>query len=100
MWVGDGLTAFYPWLIFIAALRSLNIIIAALKYHTFAILHTWGNKGTGLVLFITPLLYVLFSRLEVFYPVCIIALLTAGEETVILITAPTLDVNRRSVFKI
>ncbi|MCG8500157.1 MAG: CDP-alcohol phosphatidyltransferase family protein [Firmicutes bacterium] len=99
IWAGDQLTIFFPWLIVIILIRCANMMIAAYKYHSFVILHTWGNKLTGLLLFITPLVFVTTHRVAILWPVCIIAVLSAVEEGAIHLTANKLDVNRRSIFK-
>ena len=99
IWAGDQLTIFFPWLIAVILIRCASMMIAAHKYHSFVILHTWGNKLTGLLLFITPLVFVTTHRVAILWPVCIIAVLSAVEEGIIHLTADKLDVNRRSLFK-
>jgi len=99
LWMGNKILFFLPWIVVAALIRCANIAIAAYKYHSFAILHTWGNKLTGFLLFITPL-FILYGQSAALWPVCIVAVLSAAEECVIHITSPKLDVNRRSIFKI
>ena len=48
---GDKLRTFLLWIIIIVVVRLANIIIAALKYKSFIILHTWGNKAAGYLFF-------------------------------------------------
>ena len=98
IWMGNKIFIFLPLIIITAVIRCANIAIAAYKYHSFAMLHTWGNKLTGLLLFITPL-FIMYHRLEFPWLVCVIALLTAVEESVIHITSVSLNINRRSIFK-
>lgn len=45
------------WIIIIALIRILSYLLGFIKYHTFASLHTYTNKITGLLLFTTPVLY-------------------------------------------
>lgn len=99
VWVGDRLSTFYPVLLAIVAVRAANLGLAAFKFHTFAILHTWANKATGLLLFVTPVVFIVAPRTEAFYPVCFLALLSAAEESLILIFSSKLELNRRSLFK-
>ena len=99
IWMGNKILIFLPLIIIIACIRVANIAIAAYKYHSFAMLHTWGNKLTGLLLFITPL-FIINQRLELPWLVCVIAVLSAVEESVIHITSASLNINRRSIFKI
>jgi len=97
--MGNKILIFLPLIIIIALIRFANIAIAAYKYHSFATLHTWGNKLTGLLLFTTPL-FIIFHRIEVLWLVCVIAVMSATEEIVIHITSTKLNINRRSIFKI
>lgn len=98
LWLREYIPVFLPWIMTVALLRVINLIIAARKYGKFAILHTWGNKLTGLLLFLTPLLFIAFHRTYLLWPVCMIATLSAVEEAIILVSSKELDVNRRSLF--
>lgn len=95
---GDRIVAFFPWIIIIALIRCINLIIGAYKYHSFVSLHTLGNKFTGFLVFIVPLLFVIFHTTKIFWPVCIIALLSAIEEGIIHLTSHKLNLNRKSIF--
>lgn len=96
-WLGMDLWTFLPWLCLIAGVRVVNLLIAACKYHVFAIIHTWGNKLTGLLLFVAPL-FIGVGALALLWPICLIAAVAAVEEMLIHLTSPTLDLNRRSLF--
>ncbi|MCL6457357.1 MAG: CDP-alcohol phosphatidyltransferase family protein [Gorillibacterium sp.] len=98
LWMKNEILIFLPWILLAAFIRCANLAIAAHKYHTFAILHTWGNKLTGFLLFITPLC-ILYEQSVVLWAVCVIAVLSAAEESVIHITSTRLNINRRSIFK-
>lgn len=98
-WAGKKLTIFILYLLVVFLIRIANIIIAALKYHSFAIIHTWGNKVTGLAVFFTFVLFAFTDDMKVFPPVCILAVLSALEETLIHVTSGKLDLNRKSIFK-
>ena len=95
-WLGDEIYDFLPWLIAIFIIRCGNMAIVAYKHRTFGIIHTWGNKLTGLMLFITPLL-IAFNREWSLLPTCIIGFISSLEETLILLTATGLDLNRKSL---
>ncbi len=99
LWLGNRLAAFFPWLIAIILIRCANLAIAAYKYRTFAILHTWGNKITGFLLFAAPPMFIISRETAVFWPVCVFAALSALEESTIHLTSKTLDLNRQSIFK-
>lgn len=87
-----------PYIIVIVLIRLLNMAICALKFRTFAILHTWGNKATGMLVFVSFGVYILVNAVVAFIPVCVIAALSALEEAVILIRTEKLDLNRKSLF--
>ncbi|RCX23476.1 CDP-diacylglycerol--glycerol-3-phosphate 3-phosphatidyltransferase [Fontibacillus phaseoli] len=95
---GTEILSFAPWIILITLVRCANMAIVAYKYHSFAILHTWGNKLAGLFIFIGPPLFIIYHNPAVFWPACILGILSALEETAVHITAAELNVNRRSIF--
>jgi CDP-diacylglycerol--glycerol-3-phosphate 3-phosphatidyltransferase len=97
-WLGDRLLDLIPWLIIITVVRGLNLVIAAAKFRTFAIIHTWANKATGLALFVSPVIYVVWPQVAIFYVVSGFALLSAVEETLILLTTHEIDLDRRTLF--
>ncbi|MFT8316099.1 MAG: CDP-alcohol phosphatidyltransferase family protein [Clostridium sp.] len=95
---GDNLSVFFPWIIIIVIIRCINLIIAAYKYNSLVSLHTLGNKLAGFLVFISPLLFVTFHTVKIFWPVCIISVLSAIEEGAIHLTTDNLDLNRKSIF--
>ena len=88
------------WLLIILSIRIISIIIVYFKYKMFAILHTFSNKITGLLLFFIPI--VIGSTLENFiiYFVCIIASVSAIEELVINILSKKMEVNIKNIFRV
>ena len=98
LWMGNEVRIFLPWIIIIVLIRCTNLAIAAYKYRSFAILHTWGNKLAGFLLFITPL-FILYRQSVILWFVCFVAILSAAEESIIHLTSPRLNLNRRSIFK-
>lgn len=98
VWAGEDLKDLLPYLAVVILIRFANMAIAALKYHSFAIIHTWGNKLTGILVFISFAVFIIADNVKVFLPVCILAALSALEETVIHLTSSELDLNRRSIF--
>ncbi len=88
---------FHYWAAGIAAVRVISIITAFIKYKTFGMLHTFGNKIAGLMLFLFPL--TIKSNIYL-YLLCIVGSLSAIEELIIHLISKELDVNRKSmVFK-
>jgi CDP-diacylglycerol--glycerol-3-phosphate 3-phosphatidyltransferase len=85
------------WLIAIVILRGFSVIVTFVKFKTFAILHTYGNKLTGLLLFImVPLLVFVDSGLLI-NMLCLTGSVSAVEELLIQLTSKELKVNRRSL---
>lgn len=64
-----------------------------------ASIHTWGNKLAGLVIFAAFGVYVLTDSLVALMPAIAVAGLSALEETLILLTTKTLDLNRKSLMQ-
>lgn len=96
-WMGEGITVYVPLILCIAVIRFINIIIAAYKYHTFAIIHTIGNKLTGLLLFFIPFGW-LTNKAIILWIIGMIALTAALEESIIHLTSKELDLDRKSIF--
>jgi phosphatidylglycerophosphate synthase len=96
LWYGQEVRVFMPWVITTALIRCVNIAIAAYKYRSFAILHTWGNKLTGFLLFMAPL-FIILELTSLLWLACLAAIISAAEETVIHLSSPKLNLNRRSI---
>ena len=75
----------YTWYIvaFVIILRLCSYIVAAVKYHKFASLHTYLNKLTGLIIFTVPYFLKLPIGVHVCFAVTIIAGLASLEELLI-----------------
>ncbi len=87
------------YILLIFGIRIFNVIIGFVKFKTLTMIHTIGNKVSGLLVFLTPVLIILStSKLLPF--ICGIALFSALEETVILIISNknTINLNRKSIF--
>lgn len=86
------------WIVAIALLRSVSILVAMIKFKTFASIHTYANKATGLILFSLPLLLPYINKEILIIVGCAVASFTAIEELIIQISSKTLDLNRKSFF--
>lgn len=98
IWAGEEMLLLLPYIAAIAAIRFINLAIAAARFHRFAVIHTYANKATGLIVFISLGVYILTNAIVAFVPVCVIAALSALEETLILSTSKELDLDRKSIF--
>lgn len=97
MWA--ELKPFLPCLLIVLFIRLVNMAIALRKFHQVVFgLHTWGNKLTGLAVYVSPLLLLVFKPAHVILPAFGISVLAALEETAIHLISPRVDLNRKSLF--
>ena len=97
LWTGTELLRYLPLFTAVALIRGINMLIAARKYHRFVILHTVGNKITGLLLFTAPL-FLLYQQTAFLWPLFVVAFLSSVEETLIHLTSKELNADRRGFF--
>ncbi|WP_313630447.1 CDP-alcohol phosphatidyltransferase family protein [Enterococcus devriesei] len=90
IWWGVGL---------VASIRGLSYFIGYLRFRQFASLHTYLNKITGLLIFLTPLALLLLSIKLWGTLLIFLALLSALEELLIILTTTALDKNCPTFFK-
>jgi len=86
------------WIILIAIIRLASIVVAIKKYKSFASIHTYGNKITGIILFIFPMLLSYFNTKITINVICVVASLSAIEELIIQLTSNQLQLNKKSIF--
>lgn len=99
IWAEEALKTFYPLLIAVLLVRSMNVVIALRKYRVFVIgLHTWGNKLTGFLAYLSPILFLAWQPEKAILPIFIVAILSALEESAIHLSSKHLDLNRKSFF--
>ena len=99
--MSDILLSDIVYIIFISVIlliRILSIIITLKKYNKFAILHTYSNKLTGLLLFPIPYYICMNNANILIYITVIIALFSSIEEVIINIKSKKLDLNKKSIF--
>ncbi|GAA0081641.1 MULTISPECIES: CDP-alcohol phosphatidyltransferase family protein [Clostridium] len=85
------------WIILIGIIRLASMFIAMKKYKTFGSVHTYGNKITGLVLFLFPILIPYINTTVPMYIICFVASISAIEELIIQLTSSQLELNKKSV---
>jgi CDP-diacylglycerol--glycerol-3-phosphate 3-phosphatidyltransferase len=98
IWAGNSALTLLPYVAAVVLLRFVNLGIVGIRFRVFAGVHTWGNKVSGILVFISFGVYILTDALWAFIPVCGVAGLSALEETLILLTSKTLDLDRKSIF--
>jgi CDP-diacylglycerol--glycerol-3-phosphate 3-phosphatidyltransferase len=82
LFFGNDLREYYPFVAIVLLIRIGGLLYAFYKYHAFLMLHTWGNKITGILVFFTPI-FLLFQDNTIIYLVIALAILSAIEEVVI-----------------
>lgn len=87
------------WIILIGTIRLIAMIVALKKYKTFASIHTYGNKITGIILFLFPILIPYIDTTILIHIICVVASISAIEELIIQLTSYELQLNRQSIFK-
>ncbi len=87
------------YIAFIAAVRVTSVVIAFVKYKKIAMLHTYGNKATGLILFVVPILYSYIDISILGGTVCTAAMISATEEMLIQIRSKELNRDIRGIFE-
>lgn len=92
-------TQIIVWIVIIGMIRAVSIIVAYIKYKTFSILHTYGNKITGLLLFIFPLSLTFVQSDVLIYVICLVASISALEELFIHLVSNELESNKKSIFQ-
>lgn len=86
------------WMVLIALIRFSSVLVAKRRFGKFAMLHTLGNKLTGLMLFLFPLFLIFIPKTWIMILVCIFASLSALEELAIQLTSTDLDLDKKSLF--
>ncbi len=86
------------WIIGIAVICINSLIIGYVKYRAFASLHTYGNKATGMMLFLFPIMFPVFRMENTEKIIILMACLSAIEELSLNATSQTLNINVKSIF--
>ena len=83
----------------IVCLRLCAYAAAGIKYRTFASLHTWLNKLTGLAVFLIPYLLTTPAATGFCWCVCAVAGLASAEELAIHLRQPVYDPDRKTLLR-
>ncbi len=84
----------------IAVIRVTNFAVTKKKFHHWSVMHTIGNKATGILLFIALPVMVWLNRVPLWLLLTVgfVGLLSALEELVILLTTKRYAVDSKSIF--
>lgn len=80
----------------VAMFRIINFGITKVKFHQWGMLHTIGNKLTGLIIFFLCPLAIIVGSIPVY--TVIIPILSAIEETIILLISCEYNPNVKTIF--
>ena len=86
------------WIVVIGIIRLLSLLVVQVKYKTFEILHTYGNKATGFLVFALPFFLPSCHATVFAYIVCGVASLSAIEEFIIHLSSRSLQTEKKSIF--
>ncbi|MDF2588539.1 MAG: hypothetical protein K0S41_2380 [Anaerocolumna sp.] len=84
------------WILLIAFVRLISASVVYFKFHTFAFLHTYANKLTGILLFLIPYLFEVFEIQKIAIFICTVASVATIEELIIILKSKQLsrDITR------
>lgn len=92
------ITAFiWCWVALVFALRIASYVVAAVKYHKFATLHTYMNKLTGAAVFTAPYIMHFDFYLTVCALICFVGTISSAEELIIHLISKKYDPNKRTL---
>jgi len=85
---------------FIFCMKLVNFSLIRIKFKQWGMLHTIGDKCSGIIVYLILPIYVLFPDASMIFLilVCAFAALATIEETLILLTSDTYSENRKSLF--
>jgi CDP-diacylglycerol--glycerol-3-phosphate 3-phosphatidyltransferase len=87
------------WIACIALIRFISLLIVAIKFRKFGIVHTYANKATGFALFLFPLLLAVIGLPITTLLLCTMGTISALEELLMHLINTDLDINQKSIFK-
>ena len=83
----------------IELVRLFSLLVVRAKHKTFEILHTYGNKVTGILLFVFPF-FLVYGNINLFaYILCGVASFSAVEELWIHLSSRDLQAEKKSIFR-
>ncbi len=79
------------------SLRIAAYLVAAIKFHRFASLHTYLNKLTNAAVFSAPYIMPLDCYLKICFTICLIGIIASLEELIMHIIAKEYDPKKRTL---
>ena len=97
-WKVRSFAAALPLIFAVIIVRFISLLVALLKYRALAIVHTLGNKASGLLVYLAVPLFLVFPEVKIVIAVSLVCLLAAIEELLVHLTSSELDRDRQSLF--
>lgn len=94
--INPTIQIFY-FIIFIGIIKLISIATVYVKYKTFGMLHTYGNKVTGFMLFVFPFLLTVIKSDVLMYIICMVAGISAFEELAINLLSKEWQANKKGI---
>lgn len=91
-------TGIIVWIAAVAAVRFAAAITARLRFGIFGFLHTWGNKLSGFLIILYPVVLRLTTARWVLYVILIVSTVSALEELFIELSAESWEPDRKGLF--
>lgn len=85
------------WIAVIALIRLAALAVCYKKFRQLTFLHTYANKATGVLLFLSPVLFWLFGLIVTTILLCALATISALEELLIELRSNALNPDCRSI---
>ncbi len=98
IWIKAEALIFIPLIVAVIIIRLINIMITKYKYKNVCIIHTYGAKFLGKLVFLMPIVYLVFNYLYFVSIVLIFAILVSLEESFIHLTSEEYNPEKKSLF--
>ncbi len=86
------------YIVAILIIRLLNMLLTKLKYKRVVLLHTIGNKASGFIVFLMPMMLMITKNSIIIKGLLSFIILAAFEELCITLLIKEPKLNRRSIF--
>lgn len=96
--INIDLGIFLYLIIAIIVIRVFNTIFSLVKYHKIIFLHTIGAKITGVIFFLSFVIFYSFKYYKYFYLVVILSLISSLEELLIFIKRKEISTDIKTIF--
>lgn len=97
-WKIRSFAAALPLIAAVIIVRLISLLVALLKYRALAMVHTLGNKVSGLLVYLAVPLFLVFPEAKIVAAVSLVCLLAAIEELLMHLTSSELDRDRLGLF--